>query len=43
MRFSFICTRAQAARMERVIVHADGRVVSRQKTSEGIIFEVEKT
>jgi hypothetical protein len=43
MRFSFICTLAQAASMERVIVHADGRIVSRQKTLGGIIFEVEKT
>lgn len=41
--FSFICTLSQAARMERVIVHADGRVVSRQKTPEGVIFEVKKT
>lgn len=43
MRFSFICTPTQAARMDRVIVHADGRIVSRQKTLEGVIFEVEKT
>ncbi|MEW6521248.1 MAG: hypothetical protein AB1461_17750 [Thermodesulfobacteriota bacterium] len=43
MRFSFICTPAQAAGMERVIVHADGRVISRHKTLDGIIFEVEKT
>jgi hypothetical protein len=28
--------------MERVIVHADGRAVSRQKTLAGVIFEVEK-
>lgn len=33
----------QPARMERVIVHADGRAVSRQKTLAGGIFEVEKT
>lgn len=43
MRFSFICTLTQAARMERVVANADGRIVSRQKTPEGIIFEVEKT
>ena len=43
MRFSFICTLAQAARMDRVIVHADGRVISRKKTWEGVIYEVEKT
>lgn len=43
MRFSFICTLAQAGRMERVVVNADGRVVSRKKTPEGIVFEVEKT
>ena len=42
MRFSFICTMAQAARMERVVVNAGGRLVSRQKTPEGMIFEVEK-
>ena len=29
--------------MDRMIVHANGLVISRQKTREGVTFEVEKT
>jgi hypothetical protein len=43
MRFSFICSPSQVAGMERVVINADGRIVSRRETPEGIIFEVEKT
>lgn len=43
MRFSFICSVEMAAKMDRVISFADGRVISEDRTSQGAVFVVEKT
>ena len=42
-RFGFVCTPEQAMKMERVVVCADGRIVERWKTLEGVRMVVEKT
>ncbi|MFZ5766270.1 MAG: hypothetical protein ACOY4H_11850 [Thermodesulfobacteriota bacterium] len=42
-RFGFLCTAEQAVKMERVVVCADGRIIERWPTLEGVRMVVEKT
>jgi len=42
-RFSFIIEQKIADRMDRVVVINDGRVITKEAGSEGVVFEVERT
>jgi len=42
-KIQFICDSDVAGKMDRVIIFADGKMVSRENTHAGIIIVVEKT
>jgi hypothetical protein len=42
-RIQFICDTATADKMDRVIIFADGKIISKTKTADGIIIVAEKT
>jgi hypothetical protein len=42
-QIQFICDTDVAAKMDRVIIFADGKIVQKTKTDEGVVIRVEKT